>query len=262
MLFADDLVLVSETVQEVEEELERWRAVIENKGLRISRSKTKYLVPSHQQGVVKLEGEPLPSVNSFKYLGSVIYGSGGCGKDVDGRIKVAWSRWRDLSGVIYDKKVPMKLKSKLYKTVVRPAMVYGSECWALRKQEEQRLHTTEMKMLRLGKTELKMRPSEELQEWRLSNQSWPKNRLSWYGHVMRREETRITRSTLSMTVTGTRPRGRPKMRWLDRLKSDMGIYGINPEMATDRERWSVMVKRRHHLDGRRRKRLVTVSNYP
>ena len=48
----------------------------------------------------------------------------------------------------------MKLKSKLYKTVVRPAMVYGSECWALRKQEEQRLHTTEMKLLRWsqGKT--------------------------------------------------------------------------------------------------------------
>ena len=41
----------------------------------------------------------------------------------------------------------MKLKSKLYKTVVTPAMVYGSEFWALRKQEEQRLHTTEMKML-------------------------------------------------------------------------------------------------------------------
>ena len=105
MLFAEDLVLVSETVEEVEEELERRRAVIENKGLRISRSKTEYLVPSHQQGVVKLEGEPLPSVNSFKYLGSVIYGVGGCGKDVDGRINVAWSRRRDLSGVIYDKKL-------------------------------------------------------------------------------------------------------------------------------------------------------------
>ena len=33
------------------------------------------------------------------------------------------------------------------------------------------------------------------------------------------------------------------MRWLDRLKSDMRIYGINPEMATDRECWAVMVKR-------------------
>ena len=101
-----------------------------------------------------LEGEPLLSVNSFKHLGSVIDGSGGCGNDVDGRIKVGCSRWRDLSGVIYDKKVPVKLKSNMYKTVVRPAMVYGSECWALRKQEEQRLYTTEMKMLRWsqGKT--------------------------------------------------------------------------------------------------------------
>ena len=59
--------MMSETVEEVDEELERWRAVIEDKGLRISRSKTEYLVPSHRQGVVKLEGEPLPSVNSFKY---------------------------------------------------------------------------------------------------------------------------------------------------------------------------------------------------
>ena len=57
MLFADDVVLVDETVEEAEEELERWKAVIENKGLRISRSKTEYLVPSHQQDVVKLEGE-------------------------------------------------------------------------------------------------------------------------------------------------------------------------------------------------------------
>ena len=79
MLFTDDLVLVSETVEEVEEELERWRALTENKGLRISRSKPEHLVPSHQHGVVKLEGKPLPSVNSFKYHGSVIDGSGGCG---------------------------------------------------------------------------------------------------------------------------------------------------------------------------------------
>ena len=67
-------------------------------------------------------------------------------------------------------------------------------------------------------------------------------RLSWYGHVMRRDETHITKSTLRTTVTGTRPRERPKMRRLDRLESDMRIYGINPEMATDRKRWAAMVK--------------------
>ena len=66
--------------------------------------------------------------------------------------------------------------------------------------------------------------------------------ISWYGHVMRREETHVTRSTLSTKVTGTRPRGRPEMRLVDRLTSDMRIYGINPEVATDRKRWAVMVK--------------------
>ena len=38
------------------------------------------------------------------------------------------------------KKVRVKLKSKLYKVVVRPAIVHASECCALRNQEEQCLH--------------------------------------------------------------------------------------------------------------------------
>ena len=121
-------------------------------------------------------------------------------------IDVEWSRWRDLSGVIYDKKVPMKLISKLYKTVVRPETIRGIA------------RVTPIKSVLTQK------------------------RLSWYGYVMRGEDTHIKRSTLSVTMIGTRPRGRPKMRWLDRLKSDMRIYGINPEMATDRDRWAVVVK--------------------
>ena len=95
---------------------------------------------------------------------------------------------------------------------------------------------------RPGKTELKMRQSEEMAKVTPINSVLTQKRLSWYGHVMRRDETHTTKSTLRTTVTGTRPRGRPKMRWLDRLKSDTRIYSINPEMATDRKRWSVMVK--------------------
>ena len=45
-----------------------------------------------------------------------------------------------------------------------------------------------------------------------------------------------------MKGVGTRIRGRPNMRWLDRLKSDMRIHDINPEIATERERWCDMVK--------------------
>ena len=38
---------------------------------------------------------------------------------------------------------------EVYMTAIKPAMVYGEECWAVRKKKEERkLHTTEMRMLR------------------------------------------------------------------------------------------------------------------
>lgn len=40
------------------------------------------------------------------------------------------------------------LKDKLYKVVVRPAMMYRSECWALYKKLKQNLSITEMRILR------------------------------------------------------------------------------------------------------------------
>ena len=43
------------------------------------------------------------------------------------RIKAGWIKWQ-ASGVLCDKRVPHKLKGKFYRTVIRPAMLYGAEC--------------------------------------------------------------------------------------------------------------------------------------
>ena len=58
---------------------------------------------------------------------------------------------RDLFGVISDKKMPRKLKVKLYMTVIKLVLLYGAECWTVRKKEEQILEKTEMRMLRIIK---------------------------------------------------------------------------------------------------------------
>ena len=42
----------------------------------------------------------------------------------------------------------MKLKGKVYTTVVRPAMLYGAETWATTRGQEARLEVNEMRMLR------------------------------------------------------------------------------------------------------------------
>ena len=59
-------------------------------------------------------------------------------------------------GVMCDRNIPTKLKDKVYNTAIKPAMVNGAECWAVRKKEARKLHTTEMRMLRWarGKTRL------------------------------------------------------------------------------------------------------------
>ena len=44
--------------------------------------------------------------------------------------------------------MPLSLKDKFYRTVVRPFLLYGTECWANKKQHTQKISVAEMRMLR------------------------------------------------------------------------------------------------------------------
>jgi len=77
MLFADNIVLIDETSQGVNDKLERWRHTLKSSGFRVSRLKTEYLHCCFSGrvdagGEVTLDGRPIPKVDKFKYLGSII----------------------------------------------------------------------------------------------------------------------------------------------------------------------------------------------
>ena len=57
--------------------------------------------------------------------------------------------------VICDKKIPIKLKDKMYKTIVTPAMLYGSVCRAFKKNGTQKLRSAETRMLRWARRNTK-----------------------------------------------------------------------------------------------------------
>jgi hypothetical protein len=81
-----------------------------------------------QEGDVRLNGQVIPKKDTFRYLGSMLQKNGDIDENVNHRIKAVWLKWRQASDVLCDPMVPLKLKGKFYKTVIRPAMLYEAEC--------------------------------------------------------------------------------------------------------------------------------------
>lgn len=53
------------------------------------------------------------------------------------------AEWRRISGVLCDVKVPLKLKEKFDRIAVRPEMLYGTKCWAVKNRHENKLSVRE-----------------------------------------------------------------------------------------------------------------------
>ena len=156
-------------------------------------------------------------------------------------------KWKQLTGVLCDQKVPINLKDKVYKTVIKPTMIYGAECWAVRKKDENRLHVAEMRMLRWirGKTRKDHVRNQIIPEDAKMCQMSTflrQKRLNLYRHIRRREEDNLSRKIMDMVVPGKRRRGRPRRRWIDNNREDMSKYELTADMTENRQYWKMMVK--------------------
>ena len=99
---------------------------------------------------MKMEDTKVPRVKEFKYLGSTVQESGSCERKVKKRVQAGWNGWRRVSGIICDRRLPARVKGKVYSSVVRTAMVYGLETVAVTKKQVKEMEVAEMKMLRFG----------------------------------------------------------------------------------------------------------------
>lgn len=251
MLFADDIVLVAETREEVEEKLNRWRDVLESRGLKISRNKTEYMQMGEQDddNQLHLEQERLKKVEAFRYLGSNLSQDGELDREICGRIQAGWKNWRKCSGLICDRKVSARVKGMMYRTVVRPAMLYGSETWPVKKTQERKMEVAEMRMIRwmLGVTRRDRIKNERIRGTAKVTQMGNKmqeRRLQWYGHCKRRDEEWIGRRMMELQVEGVRGRGRPRRRWDDCIREDLREKDLSGEEALDKREWKRLIRNR------------------
>jgi hypothetical protein len=129
-----------------------------------------------------------------------------------------------------------KLKVKIYKTIILPVVLYGCETWSLTLREEHSLRVFENRVLRriFGP-----KRDEVTEEWRKLHSGELHNlysspdiirqiksgRIRWAGHVTRMGEGRNVYRVLVGKPEEKRPLGRPRRRWEDGIKMDLGEIG-------------------------------------
>ncbi|KAF3654566.1 putative pre-mRNA-processing factor 6-like [Capsicum annuum] len=161
---------------------------------------------------------------------------------------VALGSITSLTTWLCDKKVPPKLKGKFYRAVVRPAMLYGAECWPVKNSHIQKMRVAEMRMLRwmCGLTRGDRVRNENIREKVGVTPVECKMRealLRWFGHVKRRGMDAPVRRCERLALDGfKRGRGRPKKYWGEVIRRDMEQLQLTEDMTLDRKVWRTRIR--------------------
>ena len=198
-------------------------------GMEIHENKIKYMITStyeHRRnaGDLQIRSKTFKAVQSFQYLGNIIGNTNSNNKCIKERIMMGYKAY------YANRQLVNSSKLQIYRMLVRPVVTYGSESWTLTMEEERALAVFERKILQkiYG-------PAKENELWRIRRNNeleaiikgenivgfikW--QRIQWLGHIERMQDTAIPKKMLYGKLYATRRRGRPKMRWLDDVSTDL-----------------------------------------
>lgn len=165
LLYTDNVLLTNEEHQTLNDQVQQWKDRLNENGLQLNLKKAEYMECGPQTiSTTIVDDQELKKVDCIKYLGSTLSADGDRLLDSHARqrlVKMAPSR----ESPICDRRLPIHLKAKIYKTAVWPVALYGSQCWPASTKHQQALHSMEMRMLRwsLGLTRLDQVMNEDVQ---------------------------------------------------------------------------------------------------
>lgn len=261
LAYADDIDLVGNNVITVKEIFNKIETETRKMGLIVNEEKTKYMCINRQNRRdrigqnVTIDTFNFERVERFKYLGATITTDNDITEEIKGRIQSTSRCIYSLHNIIKSKFLTRTTKIKIYKSVIRPILTYGSETWTMTKAMEAKLRCFERKILRKifgpyhdpNTNQYRMRTNCEVKQIYNDNdivQEIKSQRLRWAGHVHRLPNDRLTKLIWEEAPTGKRPLGRPRMRWRDNIRSDLTIMNIptDPTLMEDRTRWKQIVQ--------------------
>lgn len=130
------------------------------------------------------------------------------------------------------------LKIKVFQTIVRPVVLWGSEIWTLTQEDEQMISIWKRKVLRIIFEPL--RDSKDITtSYTMFMMNLAKsNRIRWARHLERMEGNRLPKMAQAATYENQR-KGRSRPTWKDGPETDLiGLGRQNYKSdARGREKW-------------------------
>ncbi len=256
--FADDLDIVGRRHTDVVDTYTSLKTEALRLGLIINENKTKYMktneatVPQQEANIVSIGGQRFEVVDQFVYLGALIRADNDSSLEIKRRIMAANRCVHGLQRHLRSNLLTRNTKFCIYKTLIRPVLLYGSETWPTTKSDEQLLLSFERKVLRIicGAT-------HEGDRWRRKYNfelereygepnivaNVKVNRLRWAGHLARMDQSRAPATLFRNDPDGRRGVGRPKARWIDNVEADIRALRIRnwKEKAQNRDLWRTIL---------------------
>jgi hypothetical protein len=134
-VFADDQIIIQETEDELQRSIFYLNNICKSYNLKSSINKTKTMAYKGKYPVrtkIAIEDKTLEQVNHFRYLGyDVTFLEE---TDIDAKIK----KFQDICGTIrraLKGKTRKDTQIKFYQVMAVPTLLYGSECWTMRKRD-------------------------------------------------------------------------------------------------------------------------------
>jgi hypothetical protein len=152
LTYADDTDIISRSPKSLQEATIALDRAARRMRLEINRTKTKYMIcgskNKYVENVFNVKHMTFENVNNFVYLGTLITSDNNISAKINNRITLANRSYFGVVNILKAKDINRKYKVIIYKTLIKPVLMYGAEVWVLSKAHEARLGVFEGKILR------------------------------------------------------------------------------------------------------------------
>ena len=132
--YADDTTLMAESEEDLKSLLMKGKEENEKVGLKLHIQKTKIMASSPISSW-QIDGETVETVADFIFLGSTITADGDCSNEIKRRLLLGRKVMTNLDSILKSRDIALPTKVHLVKAMVFPVVMYGCECWTIKKAE-------------------------------------------------------------------------------------------------------------------------------